>query len=58
MGLPVDDLESLWESLATAIDAAGDRDKVFLAKLVLLMADQIGDRARVSELIGIAQADL
>lgn len=58
MGLPVDDLEGLWESLATAIDAAGDRDKVFLAKLTLLMAEQIGDRARIDELIKIAQADL
>ncbi len=58
MGLPTDDLEAFWEALAAATDAAGDRDKVFLAKLALLMADQIADRARIAELIEIAQADL
>lgn len=58
MGLPAQDLEALWESLADAIDAAGDRDKVFLAKLVLLMAEEIADRDRIAELIRAAQADL
>jgi hypothetical protein len=58
MGLPADDLEALWEKLATAIDEAGERDKVFLAKLALLMAQEIGDRKRIEEMIGIAQTDL
>ena len=58
MSLSTDDLEAVWESLAAATDAAGDRDRVFLAKLVLLMAEQIGDRARIAELIGTAKADL
>lgn len=58
MSLPDEDLEALWESLATAIDAAGERDKVFLAKVVLLMAEQIADRDRIADLIRTAQADL
>jgi hypothetical protein len=58
MGLPVNDLETIWETIAAAIDAAGKKDKVFLAKLALLMAEEIGDRARVDRLIAIARADL
>jgi hypothetical protein len=46
------ELETLYDELAEAIDAVGpERDSVFLAKLVLSMADEFGHAARVSALI-------
>jgi hypothetical protein len=57
--LPVDDLETLWELLAKAIDAAGpERDRLMLAKLALLFADELGDPQRAAALITIASEDL
>ncbi|MBO9513196.1 MAG: DUF2783 domain-containing protein [Variovorax sp.] len=45
-------LETLYDELATAIDQAGpERESVFLAKLALCMAQEWGDGARVSALI-------
>jgi hypothetical protein len=59
MPLPVDDLEALWERLADAIDAVGpERDRVFLAKLAIVLAQEIGDARRIDALISVARADL
>ncbi len=59
MTLAIDDLESYWASLATAVDAAGpDREKLFLAKLALLLGHEIGDPARLAALVAAALADL
>ena len=50
--LPFEQLETLYDELATAIDQAGpERESVFLAKLVLCLAQEFGDGARVSALI-------
>jgi hypothetical protein len=50
--LPFNDLENLYDELAQAIDQAGpEQESVFLAKLVLSLAQEFGDAARVSALI-------
>jgi hypothetical protein len=42
--LPFTDLETAYETLARAIDAAGpDRESLFLAKLALTLAHEAGD---------------
>ncbi|HEX6978820.1 MAG TPA: DUF2783 domain-containing protein [Alphaproteobacteria bacterium] len=57
--LSVEDLESVWEQLAVAIDRAGPtRDRLFLAKLAVLLANALGDRTAVERLIDAALADL
>ena len=53
------DLEAVYEKLATAIDAAGaDKAPVYLAKLVLLLSDQIGDPQMVLHAIDDCLHDL
>jgi len=48
-------LEEIYDTLALAIDAApADRRELLLAKLALLLANEIGDPQRVIELIGEA----
>lgn len=45
-------LETLYDELAGAIDRVGpQRESVFLAKVVLRLAQEYGDAARVSSLI-------
>ena len=57
--LVVEDLEEVWERLAEAIDRAGpEREALFLSKLAVLLADALGDRARVERLIQAALEDL
>lgn len=56
--LPVEDLEALWVALAEATTRAGARDRVFLAKLALLCAAEIGERATVERLIAAAERHL
>jgi hypothetical protein len=57
--LPLTDLEALWVELAEAIDRAGpEREKLFLAKLALLMGNAIGDAEIVRDLIEAALKDL
>lgn len=61
MGAPlaVEDLEAVWERLAEAIDRAGpEREALFLSKLAVLLADALGDRARVERLVDAALEDL
>ena len=58
-GLPIAGLESAYDSLAEAIDRAGeDRAKLFLVKLALLNANALGDAERFREQIEIALRDL
>jgi hypothetical protein len=56
--LSTDDLEAVWVALAEAVTRTGSRDRVFLAKLALLCADAIGERATVERLIATAERDL
>ena len=57
--LAVEDLEAVWERLAEAVDRAGpEREALFLSKLAVLLADTLGDQARVERLIETALEDL
>lgn len=57
--LPFADLEAVYDDIAVAIDQAGAAHReLFLAKLALALSHFVGDRARVSEAIGIAMRDL
>lgn len=50
--LTFEQLETLYDELATAIDRAGpEQESVFLAKLVLAMAQAFGQAERISALI-------
>ncbi|MCP5272772.1 MAG: DUF2783 domain-containing protein [Burkholderiaceae bacterium] len=52
-------LEATYDRLAEAIDAAGEaHSEKMLVKLVLLLAQDLGDADRVAALIATAQADL
>ena len=45
-------LEQIYDELAQAIDQVGtERESIFLAKLVILLSNEYGNGARVSELI-------
>lgn len=53
------DLEVVYEHLAAAIDSAGEeKSEVFLAKVVLLLAERLGDRDAVRAVIDSALRDL
>ncbi|MDA5192458.1 hypothetical protein [Govanella unica] len=50
-------IETLFDHLSQAVDRAGpEGETLFLARLALLMAEQIGDPVRVSALIAAAEA--
>jgi hypothetical protein len=50
--LTFEQLETLYDELADAIDRAGPaQESVFLAKLVLRMAQEFGQAGRISRLI-------
>lgn len=52
-------LESAYETLASALDAVGrDKSELFLVKLALLCAREIGDARRLAALVESAQKDL
>ncbi|WP_374355983.1 DUF2783 domain-containing protein [Limnohabitans sp.] len=58
-GLTIGGLETAYDQLATAIDAVGeDKSELFLVKLALLAAQQLGDEAVFGDLIQRAQKDL
>ena len=53
--LSTDALERLFDELALAIDAAGPRNEaLFLTKLTLALANQLGDEGLVREQIVLA----
>ncbi len=57
--LGVADLETVYDWLAQAVDAAGrDKAELFLAKLALLNAQALGDTARIRQHIDSALQDL
>jgi len=58
-GLTESDVETLYETLAKAIDRAGpDKEAIFLAKLALLLAREIGDLDDVTRLVAVSLRDL
>ncbi len=58
-GLTIGGLEIAYDQLATAIDAVGEENsELFLVKLVLLAAQQLGDEAVFGDLIQRARKDL
>ena len=57
--LAFEDLESVYATLAEAIDTAGPANEaVFLTKLALLLADRLGNRQAVTDAIAAALQDL
>ena len=53
--MPFEDLETAYESLAIAIDSAGPgREALFLTRLALLLAHELGDIAAFRSAIGSA----
>jgi Protein of unknown function (DUF2783) len=57
--MPFDDLEAAYESLAIAIDSAGEqREALFLARLALLLADELGDIATFKRAVKTALEEL
>jgi hypothetical protein len=57
LGIP--GLETVYDSLATAIDQAGpDKAELFLVKLALLNAQALGDAQRFQQLVQVALQDL
>ncbi|CUH64318.1 hypothetical protein TG4357_01208 [Thalassovita gelatinovora] len=52
------DVETVYEALAEQLDAVGDKTDLFLAKLALLLAHDIGDAARVCTRIAEAAQNL
>lgn len=57
--LTPEEVENLWRTLSEAIDAVGEAHReVFLAKLVLLLTNALGDYQHVLQLVHIARQDL
>ncbi len=57
--LSVSELETVYDWLAQAVDAAGPgKAELFLAKLALLNAQALGDTARIRQHIDSALQDL
>lgn len=58
-GLTITDLEAVYDALAQAIDRVpADRSPLFLTKLALLLAQEVGDHGRVTRAIEAALRDL
>ena len=57
--LDIGGLETVYDQLATAIDAVGaEKSELLLVKLALLAANQLGDARQFGEMIAAAQHDL
>ena len=57
--MPFDDLEAAYEALALAIDTAGqEREALFLTRLALLLAHELGDIAAFKRAVQTALDDL
>lgn len=57
--LPLTELESVYDALAEAINQVGvEQESLFLTKLVLLLANQIGNQPQIEEAIKTALLDL
>ena len=57
--LALNELEGVYDALAEAINQVGtDKESLFLTKLVLLLANQVGEQAQIEKAIAIALRDL
>ena len=56
--LTIPGLETVYDRLATAIDAAGDKSELFLVKLALLNANALGDADTFIQQVDAALRDL
>jgi hypothetical protein len=57
--MPFEDIESAYETLATAIDSAGpEREALFLTRLALLLSHELGDIATFRSAIQAALVGL
>ena len=57
--LTLEDLERLYSQLADAIDQVGeDKEALFLSKLALILARELGDPKKLAEVIDAARQDL
>ena len=57
--LSIDGLETVYDTLASAIDQAGqDKTELFLVKLALLNANELGDAALFQQQVQAALQDL
>ncbi|WP_029000795.1 hypothetical protein [Azohydromonas australica] len=56
--LDIAGLETVYDRLSTAIDAAGDKSELFLAKLALLNAQALGDAEVFLQQVEAALRDL
>ena len=57
--MSVEELEKVWATLAEATAQIGaEKTSLFLAKLALLFANELGDAATVERLIETARQDL
>jgi hypothetical protein len=57
--MPFEDIESAYETLATAIDQAGaEREALFLTRLVLVLGHELGDITAFRRAIRTALEDL
>jgi hypothetical protein len=52
------DLEQIYDALAASVDKAQAKSELFLAKLALLLANDVADPKRVVKLCEAALADL
>lgn len=57
--LPFEDLESIYALLAETIDDIGaEREALFLSKLALILAQEIGDHGKVVAAMEVARRDV
>jgi hypothetical protein len=57
--MPFDDLEAAYEALALAIDTAGEqREALFLTRLALVLAHELGDIAAFRRAVQTALEDM
>lgn len=57
--LDIAGLETVYDQLATAIDAVGaEKSELLLVKLALLAANELGNAGRFAEMLAAAQRDL
>ncbi|MFI0397595.1 MAG: DUF2783 domain-containing protein [Thiolinea sp.] len=57
--LTLNELEAVYDALAEALNQVGtEKESLFLTKLALLLANQLGDQAQVEQAITTASRDL
>lgn len=57
--LALNELEAVYDALADALNQVStDKESLFLTKLALLLANQLGDPAQVEQAIAMALRDL